>query len=124
VSAVAFRREKCNWVEYRKRFGLSAADEVNLHFGRRDPHARYDEVMADVEERVRESLRNAQQKQRPYLMFNHGWSTSRAGKTTARSVVRRFMRSKEATPFVVRSECIQHETVFIAKIKFLKIKFL
>jgi hypothetical protein len=42
---------------------------------------------------------------------------SRPGKTTARSVVRGFMRSKEATPFVVKVDCIQHNTVFIAKIR-------
>jgi hypothetical protein len=111
-------RERGNWVLYRARFGLLDDDEVDLHFGRRDPAwKRYDEVMADVELRVRESLRRAQEGERPYVMFVHGYSTSRPGQTTARSVVRGFMRSPEATPFIVRSECIQHPTVFVAKIK-------
>jgi hypothetical protein len=110
-------REQGNWVNFRQRFGLSAADEVDLHFGRRDPHTRYEDVMADVEQRVRESLRKAQETGRSYVMFIHGWSTSRPGQTTARSIVRSFIRSKEATPFIVRAECIQHDAVFIAKIK-------
>jgi hypothetical protein len=39
------------------------------------------------------------------------------GKTTARSQVRRFIRSKAATPFIERARCIQHETVFVAKVR-------
>jgi hypothetical protein len=30
------KREKGNWVSYRERFGLSKADEIDLHLGRRD----------------------------------------------------------------------------------------
>jgi hypothetical protein len=111
-------RERGNWVDYRERFGLLDDDEIDLHFGRRDPFVqRYYDVMDDVEQRVREALRRAQGNGRPHVMFIHGHSTSRPGQTTARSVVRRFMRSPEATPFIVRSKCIQHPTVFIAKIK-------
>jgi hypothetical protein len=114
-----FKRERGNWALYRQRFGLSNADEIDLHFGRRDPHEYrwYDEVMADIEELVRKALRTAQENGRSYVMFVHGWSTSRPGKMTARSTVRGFMRSKEATPFIVRAACIQHETVFVAKVK-------
>jgi hypothetical protein len=51
-------------------------------------------------------------------MFIHGWSTSMGWKTTtARSQVRSFMRSKEATALIDRARCIQHETVFIAKVR-------
>jgi hypothetical protein len=56
-------------------------------------------------------------RRRPYIMFVHGRSTSRQGKTTARSVVRKFMRSSEATPYIERRCSIQHETVFVARIK-------
>jgi hypothetical protein len=73
--------------------------------------------MCEVEETVLKSLQRAYERGRPYLMFTHGGSTSRPGKTTARSVVRRVMRSKEATPYIQRSECIQHPTVFVAKIR-------
>jgi broad specificity phosphatase PhoE len=110
--------ERCgNWVDYRKRLGLSADDEVDLHFGSRDPGVSYYDVMADVERLVEERLRKAQENERPYLMVVHGRSTSRPGQSTARSVVRRFMRSREATPFIVKAHSIQHPTVFIAKIR-------
>jgi hypothetical protein len=56
-------------------------------------------------------------KQKAYVMFIHGWSTSMPGKTTARSVVRGFMRLPEATPLIVRSECIQYNTIFRAKLR-------
>ena len=73
--------------------------------------------MWDVEQLIRDSLRKAQENGRPYVMFVHGSSTSRPGQTTARSVVRRFMRSKEATPFMVKAQCVRHPTVFVAKIR-------
>lgn len=112
------KREQGDWVSYRDRFGLSEADEIDLHFGRRDRNvASYYNAMADVEQLVRDSLRKAQENGRAYVMFVHGHSTSRPGQTTARSVVRGFMRSKEATPFVIKAHCIQHPTVFIAKIR-------
>jgi len=111
------KRELGNWEMYRQRFGLSPADQLDLHFGRRDHSVSYDQVMADVEDLVIESLRKAQQSGRAYVMIIHGNSTSRPGQTTARSVVRRFMRSKEATPFVVKADCIQHPTVFVAKVR-------
>ena len=37
--------------------------------------------------------------------------------STARSQVRSFMRSKDATPLIDRRGCIQHETVFVAKLR-------
>jgi hypothetical protein len=112
------KREKCNWVDYRAAYGLSQVDEVDLHFGRRDRSvASYDEGMDDVEQLIRRSLHKAQRNGRPYVMFIHGHSTSRPGQTTARSVVRGFMRSKEATSFIVKAYSVQHPTVFIAKIR-------
>ena len=111
------KHEKRNWVDYRALLDLSAADEIDLHFGRRDRDVAYENVMADVEQRVRDSLRKAKENGRPWVMFIHGHSTSRPGQTTARSIVRGFMRSKESTPFVVKAQCIQHPTCFIAKIR-------
>jgi hypothetical protein len=112
-----FKREHGNWTEYRARFGLSPADEIDLHFGRRELGVSYDEVMAEVKSIVLQCLRGAQANGRPHFMFIHGWSTSRPGQTTARSVVRGVMRSPAATPYIVRAECIQHHTVFLVKIK-------
>jgi hypothetical protein len=106
-----------DWKKLVAEFRLTPTDIVDLHFGPRDPCRPYYEVMMDVEMIVEQNLIAAQNDDRPYRMFVHGWSTSRRGKTTARSVVRNFMRSKAATPFINRSGCVQHETVFIAKIR-------
>jgi hypothetical protein len=105
------------WTSFRAEFGLTRENEIDLHFGRRDLNTSYENAMADVATLVETKLIEAQKAGCPYLMFIHGWSTSRRGKTTARSIVRRFMRSKAATPLIERSGCIQHETVFIAKIQ-------
>jgi hypothetical protein len=111
-----------NWTDLRTEFGLTADDEVDLHFGKRDPHTRYDEVMADVARLVESKLIEAQKNQRPYVLFVHGWSTSRPGQQTARSVVRGFMQSKQATPLIERAGCIRHETAFLAKIRLIDMK--
>jgi hypothetical protein len=106
------------WRQYRSQLNLSESDEVHLHFGKRDPSSMsFQEAMAGVTDIVVASLKEARHKRRPYVMFIHGSSTSRRGKTTARSQVRNFMRSKYATPWIERSGSIQHETVFVAKVK-------
>src|ERR1700761_6671288 len=92
--------------------------DVDLHFGKRDPKVKsYQTAMDEVEALVERTLREAQRDGRPYVMFIHGRSTSRRGKMTARSRVRGFMRSPKATPLIVRSECIQHPTIFVVKVK-------
>jgi hypothetical protein len=107
-----------NWERYRAQLDLAKSDEVDLHFGKRDPsRMTYRQAMAGVTALVVTSLEQARRNGRPYLMFIHGSSTSRRGKTTARSQVRNFMRSKEATPLIDRGGCIQHPTVFIARLK-------
>jgi hypothetical protein len=115
-----FKRETGNWVNYRSRLNLSREDEIDFHFGRRDRFVSYEENMAEILSFVESSLRRAQGLGRPYVMFIHGSSTSRPGKVTARSQVRSFMRSKYATPLIERQHCIQHETVFVAKIRLSK----
>jgi hypothetical protein len=110
--------ENGNWTGYRAKLGLLQEDEIDLHRGRRDPrHCTYDDVMSDVQETVLAALRQASERDREYVMFIHGHSTSRPGAMTARSVVRGFMRSKAATPFISRAGCIQHPTVFVAKLR-------
>jgi hypothetical protein len=103
--------------QYRLTLGLSKDDEIDLHFGPRDKSIRYHVVMDEITTIVEAGLKAAQQKGRPYLMFIHGRSTSRRGKKTARSMVRGFMRSKAATPLIERRHCIQHVTVFVAKVR-------
>jgi hypothetical protein len=113
-----FQRGSGDWKQYRSKFDLSNCDEINLHFGERDRSIiSFDEAMAQVTVIVEGALNEAQQSGRPYVMFIHGSSTSRRGKTTARSQVRNFMRSKAATLLVERKHCVQHETVFVAKVR-------
>lgn len=49
--------------------------------------------------------------------FNQGCFTSRLGKTTSRSQVPKLMASKKATPYILRSQCIQHDSAFVAAIR-------
>jgi hypothetical protein len=114
---MAIIKMRGDWKQLAAKFRLEPADIIDLHFGPRDPCRSYHEVMMDLEMMVERNLITAQKNRRPYLMFVHGWSTSRRGNTTARSVVRSFMRSKAATPLIMRSGCVQHETVFVAKIR-------
>lgn len=116
-SMTMFQKGSGGWTQYRARFNLSESDEIDLHRGKRRIGESYEEVMAGVTDIVVASLNEAQRNGRSYVMFVHGWSTSGPGKTTARSQVRSFMRSKDATPLIERSECIQHETVFVVKLK-------
>jgi hypothetical protein len=110
-----FKKGSGNWTEYRK---LQPSVEVDLHyseFGPREIH--YWEAMGRLRNDALEALKDAHQRGIRFVIFRHGSSTSRPGKTTARSEVRNLMRSKDATPYIVRSECIQHESVFVAAIR-------
>jgi hypothetical protein len=111
------QRRYSDWKLYRQQFSLTPEDEVDLHFGPRDPNTPYWDAMAEVSSIVENALREAQKNKRSYVLFKHGWSTSRQGKTTARSVVRRFMWSAAATQYIERNACIQDEAVFLAKIR-------
>ena len=73
--------------------------------------------MAELVDIVMAKRREARLNERSHVMIIHGKSTSRRGKTTARSQVRNFMRSKHATPLIDRKACIQHDTVFVAKLR-------
>jgi hypothetical protein len=108
-----FRRKAGDWVRYRQ---LPQMIERDFH---RQPDERvpHDVVMSEVVATVRDVLSTAQEDGLRFAMFVHGRSTSRLGRETIRSVIRRFMRSPEATPFIRRSDCIQHETVFVAAIR-------
>ncbi len=113
-----FQRRYGDWRQYRSEFGLTEHDEIDLHFGKRDrSQMSYAEAMAGVLQLVIAKLKEAQRSGRSHVMIIHGSSTSRRGKTTARSQVRNFMRSKHATPLIDRKECIQHNAVFVAKLK-------
>jgi hypothetical protein len=109
-----FRQGWGDWRQYRP----PDCVEVDLHFGERDRNVKtYQQAMDEVSELVERTLREAQRDGQPYVMFIHGRSTSRRGKMTARSRVRGFMRSPKATPLIERSQCIQHATIFVAKVR-------
>jgi hypothetical protein len=111
-----FKKEHGNWTEYRARFNLSSEQEIDFHDGPLRNLSHW-EAMFENERIVLERLREAQDIGHPHLLFRHGWSTSGPGRTTARSVVRGIMRSKKATPFIVRAGCIEHDAVFLAEIR-------
>jgi hypothetical protein len=56
------QRRNCNWTRYREQFSLTREDEVDLHFGRRDPQTSYEDVMAEVRDIVEKALMEAQKK--------------------------------------------------------------
>lgn len=113
-----FQRGYGAWRQYRSQFGLTELDEIDLHFGKRDrTRLSFAEAMAEVVDLVKARLEQARLNGRSHVMIIHGRSTSRRGKTTARSQVRNFMRSKHATPLIDRKGCIQHDTVFVAKLR-------
>lgn len=111
-----FKKGSGDWTQYRTLPALVEIDfHDNQHGQRKNP---YSEAMGTVWDRALEALKKAYQEGKGYALFTHGSSTSRRGKTTARSQVRGLVRSKEATPYIRRCECIQHETVFAAAIRF------
>lgn len=92
--------------------------EVDFHHdGKRDHDLSYEEAMEQVREKALSALKTAQLEGYEFVLFTHGLSTSRPGTSTARSEIRGLMRSKDATPYIVRKNCIQHESVFRAAIK-------
>jgi hypothetical protein len=106
-----------DWTQFRSTLNLEPRDEIDLHFGKRDRSTSYEDAMAEITAIVERGLYEARKQGRSYVMFVHGNSTSRPGQTTARSQVRKFMRSKTATPLIERKHCIEHATVFVAKVR-------
>ena len=90
--------------------------EVDFHRG---PlyEMHYHEAMDQVEQEAMSSLVDAYQQGLPYLLVTHGSSTSRKGKTTTRSVIRKLFRSPKVTPYVNRRESIQHRSAFLFALK-------
>lgn len=109
-----FTRQGGDWVSFRK---LPNVVEVDFHWTGQEPAGNYWENMQAVWDTALKSLIDAQQAGKQYVLFTHGHSTSRIGKTTSRSQVRKLMRGKEATAYIIRSKCIQHGSVFVAAIR-------
>ena len=110
-----FKQGIGDWTQYRS---LRPSIEVDFHWSDHGQRPKpYGETTAEVWHDAFEALKEAQRENIRYVIFIHGRSTSRPGKTTGRSEVRRLMRGKEATPYIIGKECIQHETVFVAVIR-------
>ena len=107
-----FKKIKGDW----KDLANTADIKVNLHFGRGEP-GQWSNNMAEVSGIVTKTLRDAQAEGCRYVLFMHGYSTSRPGQMSARSIVRGIMRSKESTPFIIKSQSMQHNSVFVAAIR-------
>ena len=91
---------------------------VDFHWNAFGPRQRdYGSCMGEVYTTALAALKHAQDEGYKYVLFTHGSSTSRPGQTTARSMIRGLMRSKESTPYVVKKDCVQYETVFVAACK-------
>lgn len=111
---MSFTKDYRNWIEFRQLPGIV---EVDFHWSGCIPEGDYYDNMEAVKCTTLRVLAEAQNSGKEYVLFTHGHSTSRRGNTTSRSVVRSVMRSKEATPYIIRKDSIQHYSVFIAKIR-------
>jgi hypothetical protein len=86
-----FKKGTGDWTKYRG----DGVREVDFHRSNTSSGYRatfdYREAMADVERDTLDALRSAHAEGVATLLFTHGSSTSRPGKTTSRSVVRSLM---------------------------------
>jgi hypothetical protein len=109
-----FKKEFRNWIEYRSLPGIR---EVELHFGENMGGSFYENMDA-IRVLALDSIKNAyHDNEIQYVMFTHGSSTSGSGRISSRSVIRGLMRHKDATPFICRKDCIQHDSVFVAAMR-------
>ena len=92
---------------------------VDYHDGP-DHGMAYWEHLEDFHNRTTDALERAQREGFEYVLFTHGSSTSRQGFQTARSVVRKIMRGTEGTPYIIRKNCIDYGSSFLAAIRPLK----
>lgn len=116
---MAFKKGTGDWTEYRK---LDGVTEYDFHRSEENGVSSegwrpYAERMEAVYSETLEKLKDAQQAGKKFVLFTHGSSTSRPGKITSRSQIRAVMRSKVSTPYIIRKECIQHGSAFVAAIR-------
>ena len=117
---MAFRYdEDSNWSEFRK---LPNHIEVDFHWAASDgASCEHWRTMSEVGRVTLRALQEAQRAGASYLLLLHGSSeVDEETQTTARSIIRGLMRGKSATPYIIRSQCIQHHSCFVAAIRPLK----
>ncbi len=84
-------------------------------------HNSFDEKMNAVYKRAFDAISKAQQDGIDWVLLVHGWSTSRNGRTSTRSVIRSLMRSPKVTPFINRAKCLAHNTVYVVATRKLEV---
>lgn len=109
-----FQKGSGDWKKYLKLEGR--VREYDCHFGEEHGYAFY-ELMDKVYNDVLDVLKQEHENGGDWVLITHGWSSSGRGKITARSQVRKLMRGKDATPYIDRKRCIQHDSVFVAAIR-------
>jgi len=114
-----FKIDDGDWTRFRS---LPGVQELDLHLsgckGEPADWTPYYERMSDIYDSVLQTLRTLQSDESVLrLLIRHGRSTSRPGKTTSRSQVRKLMRSRDATPYIIRAQSIQHPSVFVAALR-------
>jgi hypothetical protein len=113
---MTFKRATGDWTLLQRPSCIELDFYHELNDGRRE-WPRYEELMGEVRRKALAALEVAYAYGIGHILLRHGCANSRMGKTTARSVVRDLMHSKKATPYIVRSQCVQHESVFLAAIR-------
>jgi hypothetical protein len=108
-----FKTCEGDWQQLR----LLGTREIDFHRGRRPRELAYWQAMADVSEEALAAIRSAYTDGVPYLLIGHGHSTSRPFHVTARSSIRRLLRSPDVTPYVDRRRCIQHNACFLVALR-------
>jgi len=106
-----------DWRQYRDSL---EGPVIEVDFHRSDCGPReipYEQAMSEVESDTLDALKRAFDMGLAHAIFCHGHSTSSLGRTTARSVIRGLMRGAYATAYIVRRDCIQHDSVFVASIR-------
>jgi hypothetical protein len=114
---VGFIQDYGDWKRFRE---LPLSVEVDFHKserGKRDRFQPYENAMSDVWTEALNAIVDAYEKGLQHVIFTHGSSTSRPGRTTSRSQIRKLMRSTEVTKYVLKSKSIQHSSVFVAVIR-------
>jgi hypothetical protein len=89
---------------------------VDYHDGK-DHGMAYWELLESFCKRTMEALKKAQEDGIDYILFTHGSSTSRQGFQTARSEVRKIMKGRKGTPYIIRKKCIDYGSSFLAAIR-------
>ena len=105
-----------NWGEWQSRTDVKTVD---FHWGKQ--RGGFYVWTSEVYDIATEALKTAQAEGMRYVLFTHGSSTAGPGKTTARSIVRAIIKSKEATPYIIRRNSIQARSSLLVAIRSLDV---